>query len=66
MTRRTSPPSDYRQCWRCGAWRRVVEVTSYEDGHWACRDIAWCSKQAGVGLGALDADTRDAPKPGRG
>lgn len=62
MTPTYSPPKDYHCCRRCGTWRREEYLTSYEEGHWACKDVAWCGKQAGVGKGTLDADTGD-PKP---
>lgn len=46
----------YAQCQRCRTWLRASTVDA--DGH--CTDTAWCSRQAGVGTGRLDADTGSA------
>ncbi|GMV19070.1 MAG: hypothetical protein AMXMBFR56_72940 [Polyangiaceae bacterium] len=57
-------PSDqgFVRCSRCGTWRRAefVARTPARDGLEtlpACVDVAWCSKQAGVGKGELTGAT---------
>lgn len=52
----------YVQCARCGTWRRPEGVarTPAREGLEtlpACVESAWCSAQAGVGKGRLEADT---------
>lgn len=55
----------YFPCCRCGVLRPLAEMRS-DDGEktgtpiYVCADEAVCSRLAGVGKGALDADTGGA------
>jgi hypothetical protein len=57
----TGHPSNhgYLRCPRCKTWRPTCAIA---EGEGVCNDVAWCSSQAGAGLGRLDADTGDGPR----